>query len=425
MTKPVIGIVGLGRLGLPVAVAINQRGYDVVGFDLNEARMSKLPQSYKEEGYFGFDDFNDTLALSTITFAKDINSLVEQADIIFIAVQTPHDSQYGGEYTFHIEHLQDFDYRYLKNAISSVANACEQLSEHKVVAVISTMLPGTWHKHLRQITNDYTRMVYNPFFIAMGSVMRDFLNPEFVLLGLDSSEAANALDDFYRDVTANDAPRVQMSIPSAEATKVLYNTYISAKISVINTAQMVCDSIKGCDVNEVLGALRLGTKRLLSTQYMGPGMGDAGGCHPRDNLALGWLMRSRVGRVNKANFFASIMHAREDWALYLAEKLLRTGIKYGIPIGIYGYAFKRGVAITDGSHALLVAHLLTKRFGNRCYLHDPVIDGALPTDEPRVYLVGCNHAEAETQEWVDGTVVLDPWHIVPLDAPGAKVLRVG
>lgn len=423
--KPTIGMIGLGRLGLPVAVAIAEQGYFVIGYDLSPSRMTHEPQDYLETGPDGTGDFNAHLALSNIEFASGISDVVRDADIVFLAIQTPHAPYQDGTLSFKPDHLEDFDYHYLKSALSSIATATGILEKEVIVSVISTMLPGTWERELKPLCNDYMHMVYNPFFIAMGTVMRDFLNPEFVLLGLDSSHAANTLDDFYRAVTLNDAPRVQMSIPSAEATKVLYNTYISAKLSVVNTAQMVCDSIKGCDAADVLGALRLGTKRLLSTQYMWPGMGDSGGCHPRDNLALGWLMSKRIGRTTHGNLFVSVMRAREDWALYLAEKLVRTGVRYGLPIGIYGYAFKRNVAITDGSHALLVEHLLSKRFGTKAVLHDPVIDGTLDDDIPRAWLIGCNHERTLEQEWAEGSVLVDPWHIIPADADGVTIVRVG
>lgn len=430
--KPTIGMVGLGRLGLPVAVAIASRGYRVIGYDLQASRMTHAPQEYKETGPYqletssgGMGDFNDYLANSSVEFATGgISDVVRGSDIVFLAIQTPHAPHQDGTLSFKPDHLEDFDYSYLKEALRTIATATGILEKDVIVAVISTMLPGTFERALKPLCNNYMHMVYNPFFIAMGTVMRDFLNPEFVLLGLDSAHAANTLDDFYREVTLNDAPRVQMSIPSAEATKVLYNTYISAKLSVVNTAQIVCDSIKGCDAGDVLGALRLGTKRLLSTQYMWPGMGDSGGCHPRDNLALGWLMSKRIGRSTNGNLFVSVMRAREDWALYLAEKMVRTGVKYGLPLGIYGYAFKRNVAITDGSHALLVAHLLSKRYGTKAILYDPLIDDDFD-DIPRVWLIGCNHDRTIDQEWAQGSVLLDPWHIVPLDTPGVTIVRVG
>jgi UDP-N-acetyl-D-mannosaminuronate dehydrogenase len=117
------------------------------------------------------------------------------------------------------------------------------------------------------------------------------------------------------------------------------------------------------------------------------------------------------------------MRAREDFALYLAEKLARLSIKRDLPIGIYGYAFKRNVAITDGSHALLVSHLLKKRFSMDCYLYDPMIDEKPIEQQARVFLVGANHDEARIQKWPPGSVVVDPWHII--DAPEVEVIRIG
>ena len=418
-----IGIIGLGKLGLPVAVAIDYRGFDVIGYDIDPSRMSKEPQKYKEFGPNGDEDFNDYLSSSRLKFASGIDEVVEECDCIFIAIQTPHEKYLDGSYSFNSSHLADFNYEYLQSSIMSLSDSIYLQKKDTTIAIISTVLPGTYHSKLT-IYNKYMHVAYNPFFIAMSTVMRDFLFPEFVLLGVESNYAANMLDDFYREVTLNDAPRVQMSIPSAEAAKVLYNTYISAKIGVVNTAQMICDNINGCDINEVLSALRLGTKRLLSDQYMYPGMGDGGGCHPRDNLALGWLMKEKIGKRDAFNPFYRMMKCREDYALYLAERILRLGVKYDLSIGIYGITFKKNVAITDGSHALLVYDLLSKRFGIHAKLFDPVI-GFKIDKEPRVYLIGSNHDCVREERWPDGSVVVDPWHIVPFDAPGAKVVRIG
>src|SRR5262249_6729878 len=149
--------------------------------------------------------------------------------------------------------------------------------------------PGTIRREIFPLVGEHVKLCYNPFFIAMGTTIRDFLDPEFVLFGMRDPEAAERARALYS--TLHDRPVYETSIENAELIKVSYNTYITMKIAFANTLMEICHKIEGCDVDQVTGGLALGTQRLLSPRYLGGGMGDGGGCHPRDNIALSWLSR--------------------------------------------------------------------------------------------------------------------------------------
>ena len=190
-----IGFVGLGKLGLPCAVATALRGHDVMGYDITAGLMSKNPRPYRETGPDGQEPFNPYLESSTVRFGS-MEEVIAHGEIVFVAVQTPHETLHEG-----ITRLQgqpmDFDYQYLIQAITGIATVVRR---DVVVSIISTVLPGTVRRYVKPVKGPKIHLCYNPFFIAMGTTMRDFLDPEFVLLGVDDDDAAAKVESFYSTI---------------------------------------------------------------------------------------------------------------------------------------------------------------------------------------------------------------------------------
>jgi len=313
-------------------------------------------------------------------------------------VQTPHEPRYEGVTRLPSERM-DFDYRYLVRAIEDISAA---VKHETVVAIISTVLPGTVRRHIRPAASPLLRLCYNPFFTAMGTTMRDFLQPEFVLLGVDDPETATKMTTLYTTLT--DAPVYQMSIDSAELTKVAYNTFIGMKIVFANTLMEICHKSPGANVDDVTGALKKAGRRLLGPLYLDGGMGDGGGCHPRDSIAMSWLARELP---LSHDIFENLMTARERQTEWLAELMCA----YDLPKAILGYSFKPVINLTVGSPALLLKAILEER-GFRVFLYDPLVEGTernLSKLAPHVFLIGARHREFRALTFPKGSVVIDPW----------------
>lgn len=278
-----IGFLGLGKLGLPCALATEQRGHQVIGYDISQRVIDCIAQRkipYREEGA------QEALETSNLQVV-DMATLVADSDILFVPIQTPHEPKYEGVTRLPQERV-NFDYTYLKKGIKGLSEEIDRQGREKIVIIISTVLPGTIKNEIMPIKSRHIKLCYNPFFIAMGSTMSDFLHPEFVLLGVDDADAAETLKKFY--ATIHDAPVFSTGIPSAELAKVSYNTYISMKIAFINTMMEICHKTEA-DIDAVSDSIALASKRIISPMYLRGGMGDGGGCHPRDNIALSWLAR--------------------------------------------------------------------------------------------------------------------------------------
>jgi UDPglucose 6-dehydrogenase len=344
-------------------------------------------------------------------------TLVEQSDVLFVAVQTPHDPAYEGVTPLPSSRV-DFDYSYLRAAIRRLAEEIRQVGERKILAIISTVLPGTTERELVPLLNEHTGLVYTPSFIAMGTVQDDYLHPEFVLMGVRDGWAADAVSAFFATIT--DAPQVRTTIPNAELIKVAYNTFIGFKIAFANTLMEICSKVPDTDVDDVTRALGLATRRLLSPAYLSGGMGDGGGCHPRDNIALSWLARE-LGL--SYDLFEKIMEAREKQTGWLADQMMRWSRWTGLPMVILGKAFKPGVKITTGSPAVLLEHLLTAR-GERVDVYDYFVDPTTKQFGPSVFLIGTKHDRWPQFPFAQGSVILDPWRYIP-QRNGVLVVPIG
>jgi len=412
-----VGFVGLGKLGLPCAVGMALKGHDVVGYDENPALMNNAPRSYRESGPDGKLDFNDYLAKSTVRFGS-LQEVADHSEIIFVAVQTPHDAPFEGITRIPSER-KDFNYSYLIDAARALAFV---IRKETIVVIISTVLPGTVRRDIAPILTPLMKLCYNPYFIAMGTTMPDFLNPEFVLLGSEHEDALRTVKEFYG--TIHQAQIYTTSIENAELIKVAYNTFIGMKIAFANTIMEICHHLPNTDADAVSRGLSLGTQRLLSDRYLYGGMGDGGGCHPRDNIALSWLAQ-QVGL--SYDWFENVMLARERQTEWLAELMIQYAHEYSLPLAILGYAFKAESNITVGSPALLLKNLLEER-GARVLMFDPLVETEslqLDWEAPMVFLIGTKHKTFEGYRFPPGSIVLDPWRYIPAAQPDVRIIPIG
>ena len=152
-------------------------------------------------------------AINQIDSEIELRNKSLESEIIFVAIQTPHEERYEGVTRLPDDRV-DFDYTYLKEGITSLSTEIEDLAEDRIVVIISTVLPGTIRREIMPVLSDHVKLCYNPFFIAMGTTMRDFLKPEFVLLGVDNDRAASVVEDFY--TTIHDRQVYRTAIENAE-----------------------------------------------------------------------------------------------------------------------------------------------------------------------------------------------------------------
>jgi UDPglucose 6-dehydrogenase len=411
-----IGFMGLGKLGLPCALAVNSVGHNVFGFDVDQNVKSILEDKvlpYREEGA------EELLRNHSINWSS-ISELVSESDVIFVPIQTPHDPMYEGVTRLPDERV-DFNYDYLVKGMETLSSEISRQGQPKVVVIISTVLPGTIRERIIPVIDPLVKLCYNPFFIAMGTTIRDFMNPEFVLFGVEDQSAFELVEDFY--ATLHDKPIYQCTVEEAELIKVTYNTFITMKICLANLVMEISHKLDNIDCDNVSNAIAMSTDRLISPKYLFGGMADGGGCHPRDNIALSWLAR----KIDLSyDWYDSLMTCRENQTDWLAELICDHKEQTGLPVVILGKTFKKETNLTVGSPAVLLDNLLKER-SVVAEMYDPWVDEReAPLSEPSVFFIGTNHDLFKDFVFPSGSVVIDPWGMFKdREIEGVNVVSIG
>lgn len=414
-----VGWIGLGKLGLTCALTLEKYGqHHVVGYDVSSRPTEILAGRATPPREQGIEELLDSTNLKVLGSVRDV---VAVSQVVFIAVQTPHAMYYGGSEPAP-EKRQDFDYSALVQAFRDVTQAAATLPKAITVVVVSTVLPGTVNRLLRPLLNSFVTLIYSPAFIAMGTTVADYRNPEFVICGVDKPTDSFPLVDVFEPVHGKSKLFVT-DVETAEAIKVFYNTYISSKIVFANSIMEICHKT-GADCDKVIDALSLATDRVISPKYLRGGMGDGGACHPRDLIALSWLSE----RLSLSyDLFGDLVRAREAQTRWLAELAFHHSDVAHLPIVILGKAYKPGSDLTYGSPASLLAHELD----GAVKLHfDPYVDH--PPEQspeetevkPAVVVIATKHPEFQRYKYQRGCVILDPFGYIP-DLPGVTVIRIG
>jgi len=405
-----IGFIGIGKLGLDCAEVMAEK-HEVRGYDI-------YPRT------------SDSVKVC------DIAELVDESEWIFIAVPTPHAEGYDGSVPSSHMDPKDFGHDAVIDAINKV-NAHAKTS--KKVVLISTVLPGTTRRKFITLLDPRHQFLYNPYLIAMGSVKWDMANPEMVIIGTEDGEltgVAGELIALYKTIMNND-PRYEIGTwDECESIKIFYNTFISAKVGLVNMIQDFAMKIGNINVDVVTNALARSTMRIMGPKYMTAGMGDAGACHPRDNIALRWLAEEyKVGY----DLFDTVMHARELQAKNLALYLVEQAELLNLPIVIHGKAYKPDVEYCIGSYSTLVGYYI-KEAGHKVVYVDPLADNpedvVASIDTPAVFLWAHNRKityeytgdQVDTQPYCeikDGSIIVDPWRKLTTTRKDIVIIQYG
>jgi UDPglucose 6-dehydrogenase len=314
----------------------------------------------------------------------------------------------------------------------------------------STVMPGSTGGELREVLEKHSGrdvgselgLCYNPEFIALGSVVRDMLKPDMVLIGESDPHAGQILEDLYRKTCDNQPAVRRMNFVNAELTKISVNAFITTKISYANMVADICDRLPGADVDIVTHAI--GADSRIGAKYLRGATGYGGPCFPRDNVAFATLARSLGARPDIAEATDRINH-------YQVERLLqaiRSRVRPGATIGILGFAYKPDTVVIEESQGVTLAERLLND-GYNVVGYDPKalhaaaakLGTRLQQASSADHCVGSADLAAIMTPWVEfrnlplsafarsigRMVVIDCWRVLPAAAIGAiaDVVYVG
>lgn len=410
--KPIekISVCGLGKLGACIAATFAERGFEVLGVDIDPEKVRRINE--------GLPPVEEPLLAETITAGRTR----------LRATLNPHEAV-ATDATFFIPpspSLPDgsFSNEYLLRAMQPIAAAVRQEGKRGHLFVCSsTTTPGAMDQVLipmleREIGGVCGRdfgVCYNPEFIALGNVVKGLLEPDMVLIGESDPEYGSALEQAYRKYNRNTPRIARMSIISAELTKISVNSYITMKISFTNQLRMIADRFPKADIHTILEAI--GSDSRIGHKYLRAGLSYGGPCFPRDNRLLAYTARLQGIEAPLAE---AADRVNQQSNLDLLQKV-QGMVSPKDTVAVLGLSYKPDTYITEESAGLALAQQL-KRHGYRVVVHD---FGARPDNAPSVNEF--EHLEdpavLQRRDDIKLAVICCPWpqyRAIKL-APGTKV----
>lgn len=363
-----ITCIGAGYVGGPTMSVIAQKNPDinVTVVDLNAARiaawnsgdLSQLPV-YEP----GLDEVVKEARGRNLFFSTDVDKAIEEADMIFISVNTPTKTYGKGK-------GQAADLKYIELCARQIA----RVAKNDKIVVEKSTLPVRTAEALKSILHNTGNgvnfhILSNPEFLAEGTAVQDLHNPDRVLIGGENPEAIQALVDVYAAWVAQENI-ITTNLWSSELSKLVANAFLAQRVSSINAISELCE-VTGADVNEV--AYAIGKDSRIGSKFLKASVGFGGSCFQKDILNLVYIARSyNLHKV--ADYWEQVIIMNDHQKERFADKIIRTlyNTVNGKNIAFLGWAFKKDTNDTRESAAIYVAdHLLEEEANITVY--DPKV----------------------------------------------------
>lgn len=355
-----ISVVGLGKLGLPLAVLLAKAGHNVSGIDLSSDRINNILNLNIEPEPKVTSYLSEVLNVN-LTISSSFIGSVEQSEISFLIVPTP--SNEDGKFINH----------YLEKAIEQILFNVK--NKNHLICIVSTVMPGTCDYFINNFIpsisknlNTNFEIAYSPEFVALGTVIDNMQNPDMILIGANNELTVKTLEPILKSITVNTPEVKNMTLASSELAKISVNTFVTAKISYANMIAELAEKIPGANKYDILNAL--GSDTRIGTKYLNPGLGFGGPCFPRDNKAF-----SIIG--DSLNIDTELAKATQAINLrqpkITADRINSKFFDSHTELIILGLSYKPGSFVTEESQAIMLVRELSSKW-KRIYVHDPLVD---------------------------------------------------
>ncbi len=350
-----VAIWGLGYVGCVSAACFAQAGHKVIGVDVNPLKVEMVNAGRSPIIEKGVEQIiADVVKAGRLRATVDAEEAVTAADVSLICVGTPSRDNGG------------LDLRYIRNVANDIGQALGKCDSYHVVAVRSTVLPGTIEREVIPLLEEASGrcvgsgfgVCSNPEFLREGSALRDFYNPPFTLIGEWDHRSGETLAALYQHL---DAPVERTDICTAEMLKYVSNAFHALKIAFANEIGNIAHRL-GVDSHEVMRIFALDTRLNISAAYLKPGYAFGGSCLPKDLRALLYVAKHTDVDVP---VLQAVLHSNELQARRGVEMVMRTGRKR---VGVLGLSFKAGTDdLRESPMVYLVETLLGKGYDIKIY----------------------------------------------------------
>jgi UDPglucose 6-dehydrogenase len=390
-----ISVIGLGKLGLCLAAVLADRGFTVIGVDIDEDKIDSVNRGQSpifEPGLGRLIRSNR----NSLSATSDYDTAVRRTDASFVVVPTP--SNKRGE----------FSLSFVENALKRVGRSLRSKQSYHLIVLTSTVMPGSMDKVVRPLLEKESGkkcgtdfgLCYNPEFIALGDVLRGLVRPDFVLVGESDGFAGGMLGEIQAKVCSNSAPVERMNFVNAEVAKIAINSFVTMKMSFANTLAEICERLPEGDVDRITSVL--GRDSRIGRRYLKGAIGYGGPCFPRDNIAFALFAR-------KLGVDAELARATDRINKRQVRRIVKLIVDQGTPatsrIGILGVTYKPNTDVTEASQSLGLARVLARR-GYEVHVYDPAVGPS------QLVGVGNVRVEADAEACVERSdlcVLATPW----------------
>jgi len=354
-----VSVVGLGKLGAPLVAVMASKGHSVIGVDLNRRAVDLLDAGTAPVDEPGLQALLDRCA-DRVSATTDIARAVLGSEITLIIVPTPT----GPDGRF----IDDF----VIGAVRGIGEALKRKPDYHTVVVTSTVMPGSTEGPIAEALELHSKrkigrdvgLCYSPEFIALGTVIRDMLRPDMILIGESDPRAGSVLERLLTGTVDNQPQVRRMSLVNAEITKIAVNTYVTTKIAYANMLGELCERLPGADADVVTGALGMDTR--IGAKYLRAATGYGGPCFPRDNVAFATLARSLGARAD----LAEATHALNKHQIDRLSALVATHARPGATVAVLGLSYKPDTDVIEVSQGVMLAQRLAET-GYHVLVSDP------------------------------------------------------
>jgi UDPglucose 6-dehydrogenase len=379
-----VAVVGTGYVGLTTSACLAHLGHDVVGADVDSAKVDKLNRGQLpiyEEGLRELVE--EGMAGGRLAFLTDAAVAARAAEFVFLCVQTPQ------------SHDGSADLSYIEHAARQIGPV---LQPNAVIINKSTVPVGSTQVVERALGRSDVAVVSNPEFLREGSAVHDWLHPDRIVIGSDDQAAAIRVAGLFEGVSA---PLIVTDPATAETIKYASNAFLATKVSFVNAMANLCQVV-GADVRDVV--LGMGYDKRIGFEFLKPGPGWGGSCLPKDTRAL-----LRIGEDAGYDFslLRGVIEVNDAQFAQVSEKVRRLagGDLAGVTVAVWGLTFKAGTDDLRDSPALAVIRRLLAA-GARVQAYDPTVSVKLDAEFADVEL--CPEPYAPCQG-ASVLVVLTEW----------------
>jgi len=355
--KPVIAVVGLGFVGLSLAVVNAKYGFYTIGIDNNKNKLKNILAGNPEFFEPNLECYlKDSISKKTISFSSDLREVLK-SDITFVTVGTP--SRNDGK----------IDLSNLRRVVTNLSKILRKKRKNHLIVIKSTVVPTTTKNLILPLiqNNSKVGIVVNPEFLREGNAIRDLVKPHLIIIGYENSSDYDTLKNYYKLFYKNPPEILKTSPTTAEMIKYSNNAFLATKVSFINTIANICQNLPSVDVNKV--AYAIGKDPRIGPQFLNAGPGFGGSCLPKDLSAL-IKFTDKFGKTNK--LLKTVKEVNQLQPSKILDILQNMNmLKSKNKISVLGIAFKKDTDDVREAVSIKIVNGLLKK-GLKVSVHDPM-----------------------------------------------------